>query len=151
MGAQVDDQRRMPTYEPRGWGVRLDVLLGVPLDHVPQLPDELGVEDVERLCGVEPPAFFVRGEQVIVWVPVPLKRRGDCSQHQASLFTLSEIERCYSLQSRQHLPRVRLTPVAQQGQHATQQSTCYCISRAPKISTCIMVLFDYGKERMLKR
>lgn len=54
------------TYEARGGGVGLDGLLGVSLDHVPQLPDELGVEDVEGLCRVEESVLNVGGEEVIV-------------------------------------------------------------------------------------
>lgn len=60
------------TYKPRGGWVGLNGLLGVALDHVPEMPQIFGVEDVEGLGGVELPVLHVRTEQVIVWTGIPL-------------------------------------------------------------------------------
>ncbi len=62
------------TCEP-WWGrVRLDLVLGVVLDQVPQTPDELWLEDVKRLLGAEPTPLDVGREQVEVRILEPLKR-----------------------------------------------------------------------------
>lgn len=63
------------TYKPRGGWVGLNGLLGVALDHVPEMPQIFGVEDVEGLGGVELPVLHVRTEQVIVWTGIPLSER----------------------------------------------------------------------------
>lgn len=68
------DGRAALADEAGGGRVGLDVLLGVSLNEVPQLPEEGGVEDVEGLGGAAPPALRVGAEQVVVRAPVPLQR-----------------------------------------------------------------------------
>lgn len=63
------------TYEARRWGIGLDVLLGVALNHIPKTPHVTGVEDVEGLAGMEFTVLHIRAKQVVVWAGVPLRRR----------------------------------------------------------------------------
>lgn len=69
--------RHPPTEEARGRRVRLDLLLRVLLDDVPELPDKLGVENVKRLVWVSLPVPNVRSEQVVIRLLVPLRGKNN--------------------------------------------------------------------------
>lgn len=55
--------------------VRLDLVLGVVLDQLPQTPDESWMEDVKRLLGSETAMSDVGGEQIEVRLLEPLRRK----------------------------------------------------------------------------
>lgn len=63
------------TYKARGGRIRLDVLLSVALNHIPESPHVAGVQDVEELVWMGPAVLHVRPEQVVVGTGVPLRER----------------------------------------------------------------------------
>ena len=65
------------TYEARRGRIGLDALLRVALDHIPQSPHVAGVEDVEGLLGLLPPALHIGPKEVVVRAGVPLRRQGE--------------------------------------------------------------------------
>lgn len=117
---------RLFTYESRGGRVGLDGLLGVALDHVPELPHVAGVKDVEGLVRVQPAALRVRTEQVIVRTGIPLRKREREGRQEKTLESRSEERNGHILPGAKSSSRDRYCVCSSMELHVVAKPNWFC-------------------------